>query len=294
MPGSPSDAAQAIDRGRDDAEVLGDDRQLPELRLRRRERRAPRAALPAAAERVAGAARHRPVGDEAAEVVDPGEVEERERARQPRDPPGVAPPLQRGPVVERIAPQLALRRERVGRRARHRVRAEQLGMRAVVGRPGRDVDRDVADQPHAALGGVRTQAAPLAVEAHLVGDGAAPREAHPVVDPARLALAEVELLALGHPRRGLRQQPGPGREGRARLVRRAVAIGRAERQHLPPGLAGVREPVDPRVGRGAQAAARERGRMQLHSRVTSPKHDGGQLSGRDDGRRPACGGETQA
>ena len=67
-------------------------------------------------------------------------------------------------------------------------------MRAVVGGAGRDVDRDVADQPHAALGRVRAQRAPLALEAHLVGERAAAGEARPVLDPAGLALAEVELL----------------------------------------------------------------------------------------------------
>ena len=78
--------------------------------------------------------RDRPVGDEAAEVVDPREVEERERARQPRDPPAVAAALQRRPVVERVAPQLALVGVGVGRRAGHRVVAEQLRV-ASGGRP---------------------------------------------------------------------------------------------------------------------------------------------------------------
>ncbi len=47
-------------------------------------------------------------------------------------------------------------------------------MDAVVGAAGRDVDGDVADDPHAALGGIGAQRAPFALEAHLVGDGAAP------------------------------------------------------------------------------------------------------------------------
>ena len=41
--------------------------------------------------------------------------------------------------------------------------------RAVLG----DVDRHVADQPHAAIKGVPPQRRPLAVEPHLVGDRAA-------------------------------------------------------------------------------------------------------------------------
>ena len=50
-------------------------------------------------------------------MVDPREVEELERAPQPLDPPAVAAALQRRPVVERVAPQLALVGEGVGRRA---------------------------------------------------------------------------------------------------------------------------------------------------------------------------------
>ena len=70
--------------------------------------------------------------------------------------------------------------------------AEQLRVSAVVGAAGRDVDRDVADQPHAALGGVRAQRGPLALEAHLVGDR--PRRAGERAQSSiqkRVALAEV-------------------------------------------------------------------------------------------------------
>ena len=48
-------------------------------------------------------------------------------------------------------------------------------MGAVVDAALGDVDRHVADQPHAALGRVRAQRRPLALEAHLVGDAAAGR-----------------------------------------------------------------------------------------------------------------------
>ncbi len=142
----------------------------------------------------------------------------------------------------------------------------------MVGRPGRDVDRDVADQPHAALVRVAAQRAPLALEADLVGDRAAAREARPVLDPARLALAEVELLVLRHRRRRLGQQAGPRGERRGRLVGRAVAVGRAERQHLPPRLAGVREPVDPRVRLPAEAPSGQRGGMELHACAAGQLH----------------------
>ena len=136
-------------------------------------------------------------------------------------------------------------------------------MRAVVGAPRRDVDRDVADDPHAALLGVRAQRRPLAVEAHLVGDRAARAEARPVLDPVALALAEVELLGARHPSLRRSQQPRPGGERRRRLVGRAMAVRRAQRQHLPPRLAGLREPVHPGVGVRAEPAAGQRRGMQL-------------------------------
>ena len=152
--------AQPLDRRRDDAQVLGDQRQLaPQRRGRGVEHRAARPAPPAAAERVARAGRHRPVGHEAAEVVDAREVDELEGPPQARHPPAVAAPLQRRPVVDRVAPQLALVGERVRRRARDHAGLEELGMGAVLGAARRDVDRHVADQPHAA-GLARAPAAP--------------------------------------------------------------------------------------------------------------------------------------
>ena len=81
-------------------------------------------------------------------------------------------------------------------------------MRALVGRAGGDVDRDVADQPDAAVGGVRPQRGPLALEAHLVGDRAAAGDRRPALDPAGLALAEVELLALLTGAAGSASRPG--------------------------------------------------------------------------------------
>ncbi len=85
-------------------------------------------------------------------------------------------------------------------------------MRAVVGAAGGDVDRDVADQPHAALGGVGAQRAPLALEADLVGDARprAPANALPVAR-SRTRSRSRNACSLGAPTRGARgvgQQPG--------------------------------------------------------------------------------------
>ena len=213
MPGNPSASRRRSTAGvitpRSSA-ISGSSRRAGQIASRGVERRPPGPTPPAAGQRVAGAARHRPVRHEAAEVVDPGDVVELERAPQALGPPAVAAALERGPVVERVAPQLALVGVGVGRRARDRVVGEQLRMRAVVDRAGRDVDRHVADQPHAARLGVLAQGGPLAVEPHLVGDRAARAEARPVVDPERVALAEVELGRPSRPARAGRPA-GPAR-----------------------------------------------------------------------------------
>ena len=121
--------------------------------------------------------RDRPELGEAAEVVDAGQVEERQRPAQALDPPAVAVARDGVPVEERIAPVLAERAEPVGRRPGDEPRQEEVRVRAVVDAALGDVDRDVADQPDAALGGVRAQRRPLAVEANLVVD--APARAPP-------------------------------------------------------------------------------------------------------------------
>ena len=79
MPGKPSASRSALDVRRDHAEVLGDHRQRAELGLGGAEDRGspgPRRQRPSRAVRLRR--RHRPVGGEAAEVVDPGEVDELE------------------------------------------------------------------------------------------------------------------------------------------------------------------------------------------------------------------------
>ena len=159
MPGKPTIAAQPRHRGRDDAEILGDDRQLAELARGRVEDRLARPAHPAPAARILRVRRHRPVRDEAAEVVDPRDVEQGERPAQTLGPPRVARALQRGPVVQRVAPQLALVGERVGRHARDDAVAKERRPCAVVGAAGRDVDRHVADEADPALVRVRAQRA---------------------------------------------------------------------------------------------------------------------------------------
>ncbi len=270
MPGKPSARRSRVTAGvmtpRSSA-ISG--RSRPQIARRGVERRAARAAAPAPGQRVARAPRHRPVGDEAAEVVDPRDVAELERAPQALGPPVVAAPPQRRPVVERVAPQLPLVRVGVGRRAGDGLGREQLGVRAMVDRPGGDVDRHVADQLHAAVLRVRAQRRPLAVEPHLVGDRAALR---PVLDPERVPLAKARRGLLGHRRPRLGEQSRPGGERRRRLVRRAVPVGWPERQHLPPRLPRVGQPVDEPVRLAAEPAGGERGRVQLDAAGTREVH----------------------
>ena len=182
IPGSPSASRRRSTAGRDHAEVLGDQRQRAPARARAASntRAAPGRA---ASDRIAqsrASRGHRPVGHEAAEVVDPREVEQLEGAPQALDPPAVAAALQRRPVVERVAPQLALVGVGVGRRAGHRAvagraRGARGGRRCPARR--RSATSPISRTPRSLR--VRAQRAPLALEAHLVGDRAARRRAAP-------------------------------------------------------------------------------------------------------------------
>ena len=135
------------------------------------------------------------------------------------------------------------------------------GWARVVGAAGGDVDRDVADQPHAALGARSARSArPLALEAHLVGDARRARRSLPVADPERVALAESRSSPRRTGARGIGQQPRPGREGRrapctasrsgpaARAAASATTSGRPRRASRRSAYASV--------ARGARRAAR--------------------------------------
>ena len=120
------------------------------------------------------APRHLPVGLEAAEVVEPHGVHQREHGAEALDPPGVAGARERVPPVERVAPELAGRAEVVGRDAGLQGRPAVGGqvedlrvrpdVRAVVG----DEDRDVAHDADAALAGLPPDVRPLLEEEPLL------------------------------------------------------------------------------------------------------------------------------
>ncbi|HEY0415066.1 MAG TPA: hypothetical protein VGC78_01660 [Gaiellaceae bacterium] len=263
-PREPELLAEAHHRLGDHAEVLRDDVERPELGLDRPEDGGAGAAAPDAVPRRPVAARDGPVGDEAAEVVDARQVDERERPAEPLEPPAEAVGAHRPPVVERVAPQLPGLRERVRRHARDEAVLEEPAVRTVVGAVPGDVDRHVAEDPDAAVARVRAQLPPLAIEPDLVLDRASVRG--PVVDPVRVALAELGHLLRTHAGAGSGEQLRRSRERGGRHVRRpSLPLGRPERQHLPPPLARRGEPVDEAVGVLVQYSVRERRRMQQDS-----------------------------
>ena len=77
------------------------------------------------------------------------------------------------PVIERIAPELSVRREVIRRAACHRlqltllVELKELGVRPGIRRIRRDINRQVADNRDAVRGRIVLQALPLLVEQHL-------------------------------------------------------------------------------------------------------------------------------
>ena len=198
-PRQPELVAEPVHGRRDHAEVLGDERQPVERVLDGAEELHAGPAPPSPVARGLVPRRDRPVRDVAAEVVDAREVDELEHAAEALDPPVIARRVVHRPGVERIAPVLAVRVQRVRRRAGHLAVGEQLrprlDVRALVG----DVDRHVADQPHAAVARVRAQRAPLPLEPHLVGDRAGAGEARPLADPVRMTRDELVDLRPASP-----------------------------------------------------------------------------------------------
>ena len=115
------------------AEILGDHGQLAELGLGRPEDRLRRgrAASGRCGRPARPALRDRPEGREAAEVVDPGEVDERERPPQPLDPPAVALAAASASQSKSGLPQCCPQRaEPVRRSAGDDALQEELRMRA--------------------------------------------------------------------------------------------------------------------------------------------------------------------
>src|SRR5205823_10818467 len=129
------------------------------------------------------------------EVVDAAEIDELERPPEALPPPAEAGRAVDGPVVQRVPPALAARAEGVGRRAGDLAVREQLRPGREIGSLVGDVDRDVPNQPDAALGGVAAQRPPLPLEPDLVRERGRAGEARPAARPERMARDEVLNLA---------------------------------------------------------------------------------------------------
>ena len=192
------------------------------------------------------ARRDGPVGDEAAEVVDARQVDQLEAsAGSARSTSGTrvrASPASRRAGCPRAGRSRSSRP--AGRRRRARAGRARGGPR---GRRRRARRRSARRRSAARRARRRSaQRAPLALEAHLVGDRASPGERRPVADPVRVrarrsARSPPRVTGASGPRAGRR-----ARERRRGAVRRAVLVGRAERQDLPPRLPRRGEPVDER------------------------------------------------
>ena len=147
MPGKPSSSRSASTSGVINPRSSTITGSSPSSRSAARKTAAPGPGLPVPLACGLGGCRHGPVAGEAAEVVDPEDVDEGERPPQALDPPAVALSRQRVPVVERVAPLLPDVVERVGRCAGDEVPGEEdLRMGRVVAAAGGDVDRDVPDR----------------------------------------------------------------------------------------------------------------------------------------------------
>ena len=146
---------------RDVAEILEDQRQAAEPLAGRVEERDSGPLAPESLRGVVLVERQLPELHEAAEVVDPQQVEQLELALEPRQPPGIALCRVGRPVEHRHAPALALRMiQRRCRTGDHRA-IEEAGVRQRIARVAGHVERDVSDQPDPTLVRVSLQGQPL-------------------------------------------------------------------------------------------------------------------------------------
>ena len=114
-----------------------------------------------------------PSSRETTEVIQPDEIDLRELPTQPGHPPGVAGAFHRGPVVQRVAPVLAVLAEVVWRHARNDcrlaafVQQKLFGVGPHVGTVEGHKDRCIANEQHVLRFCKRLERLPLAVEQEL-------------------------------------------------------------------------------------------------------------------------------
>ena len=165
--GKAETVAQGLDLGGDDAQVFGNDRQIPQRRTDGFEQASPRRGHPRAALRRPLFGRHLPGRLETAEMIDADTVEQCKCVAEAFDPPVEPLSFQRFPVVERVAPQLAGLAEVVGRYAGYGgrpplvVQQKEIQVAPDIGRIIGHKDRDIADERHAPAGRICPQRLPL-------------------------------------------------------------------------------------------------------------------------------------
>ena len=202
---------QLVDLRRQKAQVLGDDRPIPDRILQ-------------GPEEIHAGSRHPGpvhgrvllrgdliVGLEPAEMIDPDRVIEKEGMLHPGLPPGEIFRPVPVPVIDGIAPELAGRREGIRRAARHDrgpallIQLEEVrmapGVRAVHGH----IDGQVSDDPDIVAGRIALEGLPLAEE-HILHEAVEPHLVQelsvPLADGLRPAQADV--LVPVHPGRVLK------------------------------------------------------------------------------------------
>ena len=197
-------------------------------------------------------------------MIDAHEIETRELRAHASEPPAETAALHRVPVVERVAPELAVGVEVVRRYAGHRqrlaarVEREQLAVPPDLDAVAIDVERQVAEQVDAALVGVALQRGPLQLEQVLLEHAARETASRFAARHARSAAASP--LAVG-------RRPLPPRrlvEARAQHleqpVRQEPTAARAHEVARRRGAARRRERRERRVARVAIGAGSGRRR----------------------------------
>ena len=246
------------------AQVLGHDGQVAQGGAQRAEQLHAGALLPSAVFGRGLPRRDGPVGVEPAEMVDAQDVVDAQRMAHPADPPGIAGAAVVVPVIQRVAPQLAVGGKEIRRAAGHPpgpavgVHLKQSAAGPCVGRVRRHIDGDIPHDAHAAAVGVVFQRPPLLVKlvlhkgpkAQLVGV-LVPEllqrfgVAQAVGAGPLLPVFHAVLLLDGHVQAVIRQ-PAVAAEGKGVPVVRVggVAAGhRALRQKILVGFAQHRQPL---------------------------------------------------
>ena len=221
------------------------------------------ALLPLAAPGGGGSGGNGPVGVEAPEMVDAQDVVDGQGVAHPADPPGIVGLFVVGPVVEGIAPQLAVGGKVVGGTACHPagmavgVHLKELAARPGVGGVGRYIDGHIPHDPDAVGVGVGLEGLPLLVElilhkgpeTDLGGMGAAEFRQGGLVVEAQgpgplLPVGHLLLLLDGHVQ-AVVGQPAVTAEGEAVPVVGVGGVAAGDRTLLQKGGVGLAQDGQP-------------------------------------------------